>query len=357
MARNITLTKTGLVPRVRKNDLKIFADKNGDLFSKTNSKTYKINQPLIPLSNTYWVNLDLTENDITNRIFKTYLDALEWIKENTTVSEANLQQIMLPAGNVGDITLHEGIRLSVTDGTVIENLRSEVTTAEDDYYNTVLKPPLADAQINNLVLEGNGKSCALYNCVVNNVVAATSPVILFANNCQFLAGDFANYTGFQSKCSYIPVLGDIDNLSINGNFNEIYGNVSDFELNCIDITATFSKIDPFSISGKLDIENCSCRNLGLSAEAQIRNSSVNYIQGTGTANISVENSTINNISLFETATLTHENSTVGTATANGQARIIRISEPFDNTISGLTAANVQDAIDELKALIDANAKV
>jgi len=303
----------------------------------------------IPLSNTVWVNLDLTENDTTNHIFKSWVDAKDWIIANTDYSESNLWQIMLPSGNVGDVTVIEGIRLGVTDGTVIERLGSNITFDGD--YNTVGKAYLAGAIINNLDLGGNGKCCALYNCVVKNVIKATSTVVYVANDCQFLAGDFENYEGFQSKCRYSPILGDIDNLSSNGLFNDF--DLVDgfaFELNCIYIRARFSKIYATSISGELDIENCFCSDLSLSAEAKITNSSMGRIIGRGTANITVENSRLQDVILEDTATLTHENSIIGTTTVATGATLTRISEPYDNTISGLNALNVQDAIDELTTL-------
>ncbi len=301
----------------------------------------------IPLSNTVWVNLDLTENDTTNHIFKSWVDAKDWIIANTDYSESNLWQIMLPSGNVGDVTFIEGIRLGVTDGTVIERLGSNITFDGDS--NTVLKAYLAGAIINNLDLGGNGKCCALYNCVVNNVIAATSTVIYLANDCQFLAGDFENYIGNQTKCRYIPILGDIDNLSSNGRFNE-FALVDGFALNLIDIKESFSIIYATSISGKLNIENCFCSDLSLSAEARITNSVMSNITGTGTANINIKNSNVGNVILEDTATLTHENSIIGTSTVATGATLTRISEPYDNTISGLNALNVQDAIDELTTL-------
>jgi hypothetical protein len=55
---------------------------------------------------------------------------------------------MLPSGNVGDVILYEGIRLSVTDGTVIERLGSNIIF--DGNSNTALKAYLAGAIINNL---------------------------------------------------------------------------------------------------------------------------------------------------------------------------------------------------------------
>lgn len=362
----------------------------------------------ITLSNTVWVNLNLTENDIKNRIFKTWLDAKDWILANTTVSEANLQQIMLPSGNVGNITLYEGIRLSVTDGTVIENLSSSVTFDGD--YNTLFKAYIAGAQINNLDLQGDGKCCALFNCVVNNVIPATSTVVYVANDCQFLAGDFENYSGVQSKCRYIPILGDIDNLSLNGSFNELALVDDMFELNCIDINAQFSNINVTSISESIIATNCKIDELFLSssAHADIMNTSIEAlicesvgsygiwvrncliktaiaqnggelnllncvidevetkdggatnirnstcsIKGSGNANIRVYTSTLGQITLEDTAYMTYENSCIFyyTPIVAAGATLTRISEPFDNTVSGLTATNVQDAIDELKALI------
>lgn len=308
--------------------------------------------PPILLSNTFWVNLGLTENNIVNRIFKSWLDAKDWIFANANPSESNLCQICLPAGNVGDVVLCEGIRLSVTDGTIIENLSSSVTFDGD--YNTVLKAYLAGAQINNLDLQGDGKCCGLYNCVVNNVIAATSTVIYVANDCQFLAGDFENYEGFQSKCKYSPILGDINNLSSTSDYNEI--NLVDgyeFELNCVDIKGRFLTVKVTSISGKLKVNNCSCGDVSLSTDSQIINSAMGDITGTGTANITVKNSNIGDITLEDTATLTHENSIIGTATVASGATLTRISEPFNSAGTGLTSTTMQDVIVELKALIDA----
>lgn len=366
----------------------------------------------IPLSNTYWVNLNLTENDIKNRIFKTWLDAKDWILANTTVSEANLQQIMLPAGNVGNIALYEGIRLSVTDGTVIERLGSNITFNGD--INTALKAYLAGAIINNLDLGGDGKCCALYNCVVKNVIPATSTVMYLANDTTFLGGDFENYMGFQSKCRYNPTLGDIDNLSIKGSFNELALVDDMFELNCVNINTYFSIIDVTSISESINATNCTIEELFLSssADAEINSTSIDMltceslgesgygicvrncyietaiaqnggqlnlwnceidevetkdggatnirnstcsIKGSGNADIRVYTSTLEQITLEDTANMTYENSCIFHYTpivASG-ATLIRISEPFNNTISGLNATNVKDAIDELKALIDA----
>ncbi len=366
----------------------------------------------ILLSNTVWVNLDLTENDITNHIFKSWLDAKKWILANTDYSETNLYQIKLPAGNVGNITLHEGIRLSVTDGTIIENLSSNVTFNGD--YNTALKAYLAGAQINNLNLGGDYKCCVLYNCVIKNVIKATSTVLYLANDCHFLAGDFENYEGYQTKCRYNSILGDINNLSLNGSFNELEViDANAFELNCVDINAKFSTINVTSISEYINATNCIIIELFLSssADAQINSTSIGMltceslgdsgygiwvrncriknaiaqnggqlnlynceidevetkdgsrtdirnstcsIKGSGNADIRVYTSTLEQITLEDTANMTYENSCIRYFTpivASG-ATLTRISEPFDNTISGLTATNVKDAIDELKALID-----
>ena len=306
----------------------------------------------IPLSNTVWVNLDLTENDITNHIFKSWLDAKDWIVANTDYSESNLWQIMLPSGNVGNITLHEGIRLSVTDGTVIERLGSNITFDGD--FNTAYKAYLAGAIINNLDLGGDGKCCALYNCVVNNVIPATSTVVYIANDTIFLGGDFENYQGVQLKSNFYALLGNIDNLSLNARFVQTSNAGNDtFTINCIDVDCTFSELYSTAISGELMIENCSCDDLSLNAESKITNCTMGSITGTGTANITVKNSNVGDVVLEDTATLTHENSIIGTATVASGATLTRISEPYDNTFSGLTATNVQHAIDELKALIDA----
>lgn len=306
----------------------------------------------ILLSNTYWINLDLTENDIVNRIFRSWLDAKDWIIANTTYSESNLHQINLPAGNVGDVTLEEGIRLSVTDATVIETLRSNVTF--DGGLNTVLKAYLSGAIINNLDLVGDGKCCALYNCVVNNVIAATSQVIYVANDTTFLAGNFDNYTGFQFKCNFNAVRGNITNLNLNATFTEINTGGSDhFELSCLDVFCTFSKLDNFTVFGRFKIKNCTSEIVSLCNESGISNSFMSNITATGTATVVVRNSDVGDILLEDTATFVHENCTIGATTVAAGATLTRISEPFDNTSSGLTATSVQDAIAELKALIDA----
>lgn len=350
---NLKKTQTPSIPQIDK--IGLYPNLDGVLCTideQGNTKEIGSGDSTIPLSNTAWVNLNLTENDTTNRIFKSWVDAKNWIENNTTFSETNLWQILLPAGNVGDIVLTEGIRLAVTDGTIIENLSSNITFDND--FNTALKAYLAGAQINNLDLGGEGKCCTLYNCVVNNVVAANSTVVLVANDCHFLAGDFENYGVFQSKCNYKPILGDINNLSSTGNYNEI--NLIDgyeFELNCVDIKGNFSTLHVTSISGELDVENSSCGDVSLSADSKITNSAMGAITATGTAIVTVKNSTMGDVTLEDTASLIHENSIIGTATVASGATLTRISEPFDNTISGLTATNVKDAIDELKALIDA----
>ena len=305
----------------------------------------------IPLSNTVWVNLDLTENNITNRIFKSWLDAKDWILANTDYSESNLWQIILPSGNVGDVTLYEGIRLSVTDGTVIERLGSNITF--NGNIHTIYKTYLAGAIINNLDLGGDGKCCALYNCVVNNVIPATSTVVYIANDTTFLKGDFENYQGFQLKSNFHTIFGNIDNLSLDGRFVQTSNAGNDtFTINCIDVSCSFSELHNTAISGELKIENCFCGDLSLNAESKITNSSMGNITGTGTAKITVKNSNVGDVILEDTAILTHENSIIGTATVASGATLTRISEPYDNTISGLTATTVQDAIDELKAMID-----
>ena len=63
----------------------------------------------IPLSNTVWVNADLAEDDVDNRIFKSYANAADWINDNGgTLSFTNMWQVNCPA-LMDEITLYDYI--------------------------------------------------------------------------------------------------------------------------------------------------------------------------------------------------------------------------------------------------------
>jgi hypothetical protein len=83
-----------------------------------------LSQTTIPLSNTVWVNQDLTENDTTNKIFISYDSAITWIQSNGNPSSENTWQVILPGGNVGTVKIYSSIRVDASAGTVIERLET-----------------------------------------------------------------------------------------------------------------------------------------------------------------------------------------------------------------------------------------
>ncbi|MCK9417200.1 hypothetical protein M0Q97_11160 [Candidatus Dojkabacteria bacterium] len=153
---------------------------------------------IIPLSKTVWVNLDLTENNETQRIFKTYDEAVAWILANDTPSEINQWQIILPGGLVPALSIYPWIRISGMNGTTIEKVDTTVIySTSADIFSAIIQ----NAQILELNVTTENSTLALMNCTVTNTVSngLTSECIMFVSDCLFLGGDFISYNFYNCK--------------------------------------------------------------------------------------------------------------------------------------------------------------
>jgi len=178
---------------------------------------------IIPLSKTVWVNLDLTENNAPQRIFKSYADAITWILANNVPSSNNQWQIMLPGGLIPALSVYPWIRISGIAGTTIERLNTEATlTGFGVNYSSIV----INAQILELNVTTENGYLALSNCKISNTVSngLPNPVYLIAENCFFFGGDFADYNFYENRGSrYFALSGPITNCW--GSFNNCYGMV------------------------------------------------------------------------------------------------------------------------------------
>lgn len=131
----------------------------------------------IPLSNTCYVNHDLVEDDVENRVFNAYDSAITWIQTNQVLSETNQWQIMLPSGTIPIVTIYEFIKINGGDGTVINELRSSVSASLIP--SEPLKTAnLSNCRINNLNV-GEGNIIVLISSLVENIIDSVSYIVLF----------------------------------------------------------------------------------------------------------------------------------------------------------------------------------
>lgn len=193
---------SSLVPVPLSGKVNIFVDENGLLKSK--DENGNIGTPgggTVPLSNTCYVNTGLSVNDLTGKIFKSYSEALSWIIANGNPAADNLWQIILPAGNVGEINLAEFIFISGNNGTIIDNLISNI-----DYSSIVLGNNIVEnVKILNLHIE-NSKGIFLRNSIIYSIDNTSG--ILLAINSFFFNTDFIDISArfynsyFNNDCNF-----------------------------------------------------------------------------------------------------------------------------------------------------------
>jgi hypothetical protein len=279
------------------------------MFTKLNSNGSSYT---IPGSNTAWFNNDLTANDPSKRIFKTYDDAVSWIQANGSPSSNNLWQVNLPAGNVGTITLHSSIRVAAADGTNIEKLKSNKTfTSFMDLFDAYI----SGAIIEELELD-NGECCAMYNCIVKDVTPASTSALYVANHTHFLSGDFENYFGLSFYCLYQDLEGNISNLTVDGSHTDVqHVDGSPYTCNILDANLKHGVFSPSNVTGNLDLTYVEIGSQIVGATGLKFSFNNCKIRATLTLNAGVSlnafNSTFENI-LCETTTAYICNSSIGT---------------------------------------------
>lgn len=155
----------------------------------------------ISLSKTVWVNLDLAVSDESQRIFKSYDEAITWIKANDTPSATNRWNVIL-AGNIPPISVYPWISIDCMEGTVIEKLDTDVTyTNSDDLLSVIVR----NATIAELNVTKEASCLVLFNCTISNTVSngLTTECILQLFDCVFNGGDFLSYNNYStSNCIY-----------------------------------------------------------------------------------------------------------------------------------------------------------
>lgn len=119
----------------------------------------------IPLSNTAWVNFDISASVPASRIFKTYDEAITWIQANWT-PWTTPRKVELPWGNVGDICMYSNIFVSWDNGTTIDTLTSDTTFT---WYNDILATTLDNVVINSLAI-ADGKCIYMKNIIIKDIV-------------------------------------------------------------------------------------------------------------------------------------------------------------------------------------------
>jgi hypothetical protein len=174
-------------------------------------------------SNTAWVNLDISASVSAQRIFKSYTEALAWIIANGSPSASNPWQIILPAGNVGNIVIsNKYIRIVANLNTVIENLSSTIVFNQLEF----LLYTIFNVTINNVSIT-EGTLVSLSNCIINNISAEEGETgYLFVRESVFTGGNFDRIICPWDflHCSFYGLAALITNLS--GSFD------SCFLLNC-----------------------------------------------------------------------------------------------------------------------------
>lgn len=150
---------------------------------------------VIATNNTCWVNTTLETSNPTLRLFKNYADALSWIIANGSPSEENPWQIILPAGNVGNIIISNAfIRIVGNQNTYIQNLSS---TLEFSLMN-IITSLIMNVNIANITSHRNTlialDNCKVFNIAFETVIPDNVPGYLFAVNSTFLSGDFNHIT-------------------------------------------------------------------------------------------------------------------------------------------------------------------
>lgn len=144
------------------------------------------------LSNTAYVNQDLSENDEAKRIFNTYEVAVAWIIENGSPSVSCQWQIMLPGGFVPVVTVYEYIKPCGCNGTVIGEYRSAVPIPENPL--AAIATAYGSNMLINLLNIGNGRIGVLVNCLVLSVKDSA---------CAVISEGTSYFSGFLAMTSFI----------------------------------------------------------------------------------------------------------------------------------------------------------
>lgn len=185
----------------------------------------------IPISNTVYVNTDLTTDIAGERIFKNYTNAIAWVSENGNASISNLWQIVLPAGNVGNVIISEPfIRISCNKNTVIENLSSSI---EYSVINS-LYCTLYNAQINKIDITDSDYISIQYCTIVDISAAEGETGYLNASDCLFIGGNFARVTCPTNyiNCRFVGFYNPITNMS--AAFDGCYFNNCEFDVDAVE---------------------------------------------------------------------------------------------------------------------------
>ena len=159
---------------------------------------------VIPLSNTVWVNQDLSTDDEDNRIFKSYEDAVIWINSESPPAVDNQWQVMLPGGLIPLVTVYEYIKPSGGEGTIIEELRSAVVIPLNPI-DAIIESYISNVQVQSLNVT-IGNTLTLANCVVLNIIDSASNIISI--NTNFLGGTLADTNFLVAINSSIVVNGE-----------------------------------------------------------------------------------------------------------------------------------------------------
>lgn len=237
------------------------------------------------------------ETEITGVQYQTISAAMTYAG-NQNLSATNQYAIILPSGEIDEnIEIQNYIHIVGQNGTVLSgevDSKSTVYARYSGIYNcqiTDLKG-LADKQMN------------LYNCVISGFNASLAGN-LFANNCHFIASGGSDI--------------DLTGLSWLETYNCIFDNATTekFVLGDAQISGGVANND-FNISGSAEINF-------------IRGASANVLDGG---------------SLYTTSCMLEVTVEAGGDWFNNNTL-------YDNRTSGLTAETIQDAIDELKGMIDA----
>ena len=316
------------------NRWRILGDPNEDKSFMTNpyigiwdsSEQYKI-----PLSNTVWINQDLSDDE-TNRIFTTYANAVAWIIANGNPTASNQWQIILCGGTIGKVTIEENIKISGGEGTVIDELDSNVKFTS---FTSIFNSYISNVQINNLAVKST--YCAyIHNSVINDAEASDGTTYLIIKDSTILKGDYSNYTLRLFNCDISPIYGNIINLSYFGyqcTLNEVTNTIT--LCNSINHMQGQFNITSYINDCKIELSNVISNNV---------------CKITGSTKLTVNNSKLKGLAVADHNVIVIKNTYVETITGDKDNITVEGSY-YDNRTSGLTAEDTQGAIDELKTLI------
>jgi len=275
--------------------------------------------------------------EVTGQVYNSYSDALNYAL-STTPSATNKWTIHITGECSDNITLHEFIGIQGQR----ENTRLTGTISTTSVYGSAANPGyIADCEIINLSYTTNMQMIALINCNINASISTTgNTAILFAQDCVFSGGNYAI-----NNLAFKMVGGEIKSGTFPINPNPQFENIN------ISDTATCTINGGSFINCFIQRANSATYNSGYYLFR-------NGILGQPITNTGIDDITIIGTQLLSPVQFATDSGTLSTegitgllsfTTNSGQWANKGIS--YDNSTSGLSATNTQDAIDELASNI------